>query len=384
MATTFSILPDQVTETWEWLTDVLSSWNGTEQRIQLRQFPRVTQRMRFRAMDEVERAEQLRLLAEDLDSPDNVPLFAWSAPVAAPASSGTGTVTIDTTALSLNVGDRIVLMNPATREAYGYQLTAVTDTDCDLATNLDVDIDEDWYGMKAMLGLMENRSNLRWGVLTGAHDIDVRSWISPYVQRTGTGASLTNFNSLPLLERTVEDGITDRPEFVRTITDFNIGRRNIGTRHTVMDINGQRSFIVDRADSDDIDYWRLFLDTVKGAQKAFLLSTQLEDMTLASGLSQAGTSMTINEQDQSTLFHPYDSFKNFEIVYSDGTSSNHTISTSVAGVITFTPALPNDPKVANVDRISYLLKVRMTDRITWEHGPVSSRLKFGISTTDDG
>lgn len=385
--TTITFLPEQgsVNEAWTWETDVLTTWNGSETRLSLAPTPRVEQRGSFRAVTPGERRETWLRFAEDLDSPDVVPLWAWGSRVNASASSGTATVTFDTARAQVAVGDHLILVKVGTGESQAHLINAVTATTVTLATNLTADIDADWTAYKGMLALIKNSNSLGFAQTDGTLSLRMDSWEEPVVQAENTAASLTTFNSLPVLERLTLAPATEEHEFPRTVLDFGLGGRSIGTRNTNVLVTLKRRFLVDRAtDPADVDYWRLFLDTVKGSWKAFLMSTQLEDMTLASGLSQGGTTMTVSEGVYD-LYHAFDAYKNFEIVYSDGTSSYHTITNSASnGVVTFTPALPSDPKVSSVDRISYLLKCRMADRLQWRHRALKSELAFDVTTTNDG
>jgi len=387
MASTFSILPERgVKERWAWETDVMTSWNGSETRMALLDRPRVTQQVQFKAVEPAERREMMRLLAEDLDNPDTVPLWGWSARVGASANSGTAVVTFDTERAQITTGDRVVLLNVDTGETQSMLVQSMTSTTATMTTNLSQNIDASWVAYKAMVALIDNKSVMEWAQSAGKMSLSMQSWVEPEVEREGSAVSITTFNSLPYLEKSALARGQEKYEFPRTITDFGIGARTIGTRHPALDIVMKRKYQVNRlTDVADADYWRLFLNTVKGNWKAFLINTQLHDMTLATDLVAAATTMTINELDLDTLFHTNEAFKNFEILYSDGTVSQHTITGSTgAQLVTFTPALPNDAKVTSVDKISYLLKVRMSDKLEWRHQSIWSELAFEVRTTDDG
>lgn len=382
--TSFVILPDAVTETWSWTVDLMSTWDGSESRFALQSKPRVEQTLTFNAVTQAERRDLWRTLASDLRNPDTQPLYGWGANLSAASLSGTNTISVDTTQLSLNQLDRIILVNPETEEAEDFTITSVTDSSVTLATNLSQNVDQDWIAFKGLLSLLSNQSSIRIQTVAGSFQVSMESWQSPEVQRTGTSAVLTTFNSLPVLERDALADAAETLQFEREIIDFGLGSKVLGVSNTNVDVRLRRQFRVVMNDADDKDYWRLFFDTVQGGWKAFLMSTKLEDLTLASPLSQGGTTMSVNEVDADTLFQDFASFQNFEIIYSDGTFSRHTITDATGGTITFTPALPSDPKVANVDRISYLLKVRMGNSCRWQHGSLISRVSFDTFSTDDG
>jgi len=373
------IIPDLgLVEVWLFQTDVISTWNGTESRMSLRPKPRVQQRGKFAALEQDERRDILALLATDLVNPNTVPLWAWSSKLTADQTAGNTAISADTTLMSLANGDYVVLVNPATRATETNTVSNVTDTGFDLDTVLTQNVTTGWFAIKAMVGLWENKRTLGWSTVTGDYEFQLDSWVDPIVQRTGTAAALNTLNSLPILERTVLAGAGEEPEFPRDVIDYG-GARVIATRYSNIRRGSRAAFLVDRADSDDIDYWRLFLDTVKGNWKAFLLSTQLEDLTVSGSLTQGSSTFIVNEAPLDFATYHY-----IEIVYSDGTSSNHQITNIAGGTLTVSPAIPSDPKVANVDRISYLLKRRMADRCEWKHNGTKSILSFTVMTTNDG
>jgi len=126
-----------------------------------------------------------------------------------------------------------------------------------------------------------------------------------------------------------------------------------------------------------------FFDSVRGAWKPFLLSTQLSDLTLVSPPTQNGTSITV-DQNQSEPLWSYDTFRYIEILYLDGTKSHHRIDSSSGGQINISPNIPDDPKVSDVIRVSYMLKTRMDDQVQIQHTHLESVISMSVKTTDDG
>lgn len=384
--TRLAILPDlAVEETWLWATDVMETRNGTEQRFSLQPAPSITQTLGFNPVDQPQRVDFWFGLSDDLGQASIYPLFGWGARITASAISTATIINAATPQMALNEDDYVFLVNPKTEEVIQRQASAVTATSITLTAQLGQAIDTDWFVYKGMQALAGNGNEISFGTVAGEVSLPLQSLEPPYVQRTNASASLTNFNSLPVLEKTILGGVQENVELVRDLTDFGLGRAQVFTRRNSVRINRRRvSFLIDRYTIADVDYWRLFLDTVRGRWKAFLLNTQLDDMPLGATLGQNATTLQVDRSGFGTNFLDHAAFENFEIHYSDGTSSRHT-ATSVSGTtVTFAPATPNDPKVANVERISYLLKARMADRLTWRHFPRKSRLTFDMTTTDSG
>ncbi len=371
-------------EDWTHDTDILPSWNGVEQRIALQSRPRVRQRMTFNVVTQAQRRAFWELFGDSLDIPIDIPMFAWGTKVTAAALTGASQVFFNTSLASIADGDKVILLNPDTGVSQSLTVNVTSADNVTTVETLNQDVTTAWVAFKGMTALIQNGPTIGWQTVTGEVSITADSWVDPIVQRTGGTATLNTLNSLPILERKFLEGSDERPEFVRDVIDFG-GAREIGTRFYGTRFNGRKVFRVKRWDPDDSDYWRLFIDTANGAQKAFLLGTQLDDMTLSTALVAAGTTMVINELDAYQEYHVNEAFQYFQITYTDGTTSEHQILSSVSnGTVTFTPALPNDPKVANVEKISYLLKTRMSDAVRWQHDSVDSFLTFSTTTTNDG
>lgn len=378
------IAPDEgLTETWTWQTDIITTWNGTESRLSLRDLPRVQQSGEISILNSPERVQLVSELAAQLNTPSVYPLWAWTARVNG-SSIGTGTTTVqaDTRIMCLAEGDYVSLLDRRTNTVITGLASSVSDTEFVIDT--EATITTDWLASKAMTAILDNNPSINWGTVAGRYRFDMNSFIEPEIQRVNTAAVLTTLDGFPILDKTVLEDAEEQPEYVREITDFG-GARTIGTRYPNMRINGNVSYLVDRFDLADIDFWRLFLDTVKGSWKAFLASTQRSDFTLASPLVQNGNTISTNQSDRDATLQDAATYQYIRIYYADKTTSDHQITNfSASGVITIADTLPNDPKVANVDRISYLLKMRMGDRVRWTHGSRNSILSMGFTTTNDG
>jgi len=389
MPACLNIFPEvPITEEWSYLTDILTTHNGTESRISLRGDPRVKVSADFAVVTQEERRELTSYLMTVLDTPGINPIWPYAARITQETSSGASRVYFGPATVQLSDGAPLVLINPTTRACEVMYTTTINSDGANLATNTVNDIDTSWFAVKGMNTLVDNGSGFGWRQITGGMEANFESWVQTPIIRADNAESLTTLDGLPILERTALSGGTEGFEFVREVVDYDVGVKDISTRHSHAQIKGRRTFKVDRIrDATDFDYWAVFFDTIRGSWKPFLISTQLKDMTLASTLVANGTTMSIDQADADTLFHAFSMGSHFEILYSDGTKSRHTISGSTGSgpvTVTFSPNLPNDAKVTSVARISYLLKARASDRIVWTHDHTESKVSFEIRTTDEG
>ena len=120
----------------------------------------------------------------------------------------------------------------------------------------------------------------------------------------------------------------------------------------------------------------------KGAQKEFLLSSQLPDLTLETQPSVGENVLTILEKKYpATLFK---TFKRLVIYYDDDSISYHTVENATAGVDTATIHIePAITKTEALIKLSFLQKVRASDKITFEHHQRHSYLFFGVTLIHD-
>lgn len=376
-------------ERWEWKTDILTSYNGSEQRISLRERPRIVQNVSFSSMDQERRRAVFSMLMTNIQNVFTTPLWAYNSKLTQSSLSGTSRVYFNPAECPVIAGELLVLINPRSGDTQSYFIAAVYVDGCDITGVLSGTVDTDHLAVLGYKAIIEDKASMGIQSVTSDIKMSLPSWTEPTIVRSGSIVSLAIYDTFPVLEKTIIAGMKNIVSFKRRVIDYEIGLRNFSTGWNHAVIKESLSFKVSRVlNTDDLDYWRLFISTVKGAQKAFLLSTGMEDLTLSTPLIQNGGSVIINETSHVALFHVYESFKRIKISYSDGTFSYHTITASVDNgsdaTLTITPLLPNDAKVSNIYSISYLLKGHMGDIVTWGHGHLDSELSMEFSTTDQG
>ncbi len=385
-----SLYPDVgFTERWEWKTDILTSYNGAEQRISVRERPRIVQKVSFSAMDQEQRRSIFSLLMTNIENVFTTPLWAYNSRLTQGSSSGTSRVYFDPAACPISDGGLIVFINPHTEDIQSYYVNTIYTDGCDITGVLSADVTTKHIAVLGYKAMIDDKADMSTDLITTKSRVSFSSWLEPIVVRSGNSITLNTYDSLPVLDKIIKAGVKSSLVFKRRVKDPETGLRSFSTGWSHAVIKEVLSFKVNRVlDTDDLDYWRLFVDTIKGAQKAFLLSTNMEDVTLSTTLVQNDSSVIINETDHVLLLHPYDSFKRIRILYSDGTHSYHSITSSVDNggdaTLTVTPLLPNDAKVTNVSRISYLLKGHAGDTVTWRHGHLDSEVSLEFATTDQG
>ena len=384
----FNVIPNfGILEKWEWLTDILTTHNGTESRIALRELPRVTVQAPFPVITQEQRRSLGLILEQNIKTIVETPLWPYVSPITQVTTSGNSRVYFEPSRVPVVDGGILILYNPVDGTMYEDDIVSVETDGAVLADNVSEDIEGHWLAIMGFEGRINDDSGFTLGPDTAELQLEVQAYVDPAIERTDTAASLTTLNSLPILERKFLVGAGDGLSYTRETIDGDVGLRADYSRHPHARYSGPRTFITQRLfDPTDFDYWRKFFATVKGGQGAFLLSTQMKDLTVNTTFSANASSISVVEGGKTDRMD-YATWQYIEIEYSDGSISRHRITASVGAgptTLTISPNLPNDSKVANVSRISYLLKTRMADTIQFSHGPTATAISFDVTTTDQG
>jgi hypothetical protein len=386
VAETLPILPEiPVNEVWRFRTDVLTNYLGGESRLSIMLDPRVDVDFDVRVVDYEERRILYGLSASNIKVQSSIPFYQYSAPITAVTSIGGNRMYFDPGLCNARVGRTLIIMNRATLST---QLGSVTALHADGAT-ISSAVGEEvspglWFAIPAMSMFLRDDSGLDFGTQAGTYKLSANSIETWSLQRPSASVSINLFDSLPLVEKpfliTTPERFAYRRELMGGTT---VGAQQIRSRDTYAVVKRSVKFSVDRT-TDEMDYWREFFALIRGAQKPFLLSTQLPDLTLRVAHADGASTLDINETYYEAKLYPLDSFKRVWIAYTDGTSSQHVISNSTTDAssntqLSITPALT---LTKTVSRISFLMKMRASDTVKLEHYNDYSYVKFGCRSTN--
>ncbi len=386
---TLSFIPSvPVQETWTFNTDVIKTRNGAESRLSLREFPRVSLDADFPVITQTERSKFSQYLINNINAIEVIPIWPYLSKLTADASSGGSAISFDVSRVPVVVGGKIAIVNDRTNDFQSYEVATVVSDGCTLTSVLTGDVTTAHYAILAMDSLIEGSGKNSIDTITQEYSMKFNSWVEPELQRPGSAASLTTYDSLPVLDKRPLDGKTEQIGILKEIFDNEIGMRDLISPHLHPNIVNSMSFEVRRQTvPEDFDFWRLFFATTRGGWKPFLHPTYMNDFNLTTPLVAAGTTIVAEENGFTDVLLGYEAFLRIEIEYSDKTISRHNITNVSVGAeltLTISPALPNDAKVSNVERISHLLKMRGADTVSLSHGSLSTTISFDAVTTDEG
>lgn len=372
----FGLIPNaNISETWEWKTDVLRTINGTESRFSLRPRPRVSLTASFGPLTQEQLREYQDAALTNIQGVLYIPLWQYASQLTQSSSAGVSRVYFDPVRVPVADGGRIFLINPRQRLVETHEVTTTEADGATLATTIANDVGTGWVVCLGMRGYIpDNDSTFDIFQITGTYEVSFVSTEEPAVQRQNAASAVATHNSLPVLERKILAGSATSLGFNKEILDYG-GTRFLRSAELTTILSGRRVCLMDRVlSTTDMDYWREFLDTVKGAWKPFYISTYMQDLT-ASGTPS--TTITFNED---TPESDNETFSNIEIEIDDGTVTRHTLSNKSGSTYDISPSFAG----GTITRISYLFKVRMSDNIGFEHGNLRSSVSFEITTTESG
>lgn len=317
----FMLIPESgVEEELSWKTDILISYNGTEQRLSLIEEPRVRLKASF-FLNQSDRRKIEREINERIKTVSVVPVWQYTARLAASTGSGGTRIYFSQGSMSLNDGQYVALIDLRTKEVYSHTIANVETDGVTLNETLTTDVDRNFIVMPAMLATIDG-ANYGWQIVTGEITLSFDSYEDNLLLDENNSVTLTTLNGLPVITETFLEGTGDDKLFEFEVLDNEIGKREYRTRHTLVRTQGDRTFTLDRyRQTDKIQWWRKFLNTVKGAWKPFYISTQLEDLVTPNNSSAADDYILIDDLD----YEYSEAFGAIEILYGDGSVSYHTI-----------------------------------------------------------
>lgn len=392
---TFNLIPDvPVNEEWEFKTNIITNQRGDEQRIALRETPRLKQQFDVEIIDLRQRREQFLLLRKNITVQTIIAFYQYASRINGNTLTSQNRFYFDPARTNARVGEFMAIVNTTTEEVIlgrvdilhsdGVTMNSVAESDI-------ISSEQTWIAIPCFMCLVEDGSGITMDTVTGVLSIKATSFNDPTLIRPNATRTFETFDGIPFLNRRPNPSAEESFAYRRELIDNDTGARDISSRDRHPQISGNRQFTVQRnQDPEEMDYWRSFFDHVKGAQKSFLLSTYFPDLTFASGqipLPDNTGIFIVNEGEVKGLLTDFDGFSRFELEYSNKERTQHKIQSSTVNgdgtlTLSFTPSIPAGAVYRSPTKISYLMRVRATDRIAWTHFANYSEVSFGIFTTD--
>lgn len=389
-----SVIPNvPVKETWEWLTDIITTEDGNEQRIALRNVPRRTMltNLTTQSIDEVRAQIDLHMFT--LGGHALIPYYQYATFLTVGAVIGATTLDVNTTKTDVRDGEFALLR---TRDGVEQliELDEVFDpVGVTLATPLSIDAAAGTWFVPVWQSLVLDGHSMRRYSIDEVSETSLPSQCTQVREsfvRPGSTTSFPNAGSglIILDKRPMANQMPeDQYHSGTTITDQDTGIRDIYTSWLHTHVLSARQYLIKR-NGTDFDFWRDFLDYVKGRRDCFLTPTYREDFYVSTAPLAGSGQLTLSGDRYSTLYFTLASHKYLRLWTAAGTHDCLVTSAlpDIDGndVITFTLALPIGAGWTDISYVSLLTKVRIgSDQIELDHYAQDTVLGLTLRTVDE-
>ena len=353
----------EIDETLEWATDILESYNGTEQRIGIREAPRQRIEYEFITTSGQQDSQMRALLFDWMARVFGVPIWFEQQPLPDGLAAGATEIPCDTTIGDFRVGSLFMIYEDAeTFEAY--EIDSMTDTAITITDGLLND-----YTSNAVVLPVRNaymKSNAARG-----------HWAS------GDSRTKVEFVTLDNVDVGDTTGQTLYESKVM-ITDYNYMDSMLETNWerpvVIIDNVSGRIFQTSRVDRSRVktrqrwelatmeDVWQIrqLLHAFNGSRLSFWLPTHRDDFELATAVGPSSTTIRVRDTFYTTYVQARRPLGDIRVTLNDGTVYTRQIigSETDSGdeVLTLSSALSGSAiQIADVARIEILMLVRITD-----------------------
>jgi len=379
-------------EEWEWLTDVMTAWDGTEQRSALRRQPR--RRLIFSSLIEnaLERALEYKRWFTYLDQSITVPFWQYSTIINAASAVSATKIYFNRDGTDFRDGDLAVIIRPSTGVSYLLRTTTIDADGANLDSPLTVGINVGDRVAPAFAGRLDNNTGPAMTSVSGS--IPFRISITDFraqFNRPTSGATIDTFDGLNVLDRQpiVRSAAPEIFDASPVILESPVGIHGAESHWLHPFISGGRQFTIPRlTNPTEMDWWRDFLTSTLGMREPFLMPTWFADLTLDSNPAQGSIQFETDDALYASDFFQYDTYKRFRLTNSAGTQIYRKVDTAVpqaggTSLITLTTPLPNEVAWGSGFTIEFLNVMRLaSDKVQLKHFALYTLLGLSVRTVD--
>lgn len=347
-----------------WLTDVLQRYNGSEQRLALRERPRRTFAGEIVITSDAERKYLYDEIYKTATGLIVIPQYHHQTPLRAPVVIGDNTIYCNTKRADLRVGGYVLLLKRNGAQILSKVSAIYADHVVVEAAHSEAVQVAGTKVMSAVTTRLPDMSGLSMRAKDGNASLQFAEFIAPEtLTHPFSTATLETHLGVPVLtRRPLADDAAEKFSTGLETIDNETGRPARFTGWDQKYVQGDRSYLINtQFVPDDLDYWFTFLEHCRGQQRAFFASTWREDL-YPSGNEFTANSLEVIGTEYSQLYHGTDTYANLELVTSVGTFwvTAATATTVGSGTrLEFTTPIPVDVSTATIERVSYLMRLRL-------------------------
>lgn len=364
--------PEQFyTEEIQWATDVIESYDGTEQRISMRLTPRQVLTFTNFQTDPQQDIQMRLALFNWMAQVWGVPIWWEQAPMTAQMNSGDVSIPVNTANADYRVGGLVFIRNPM-NQTEAFEINTIT-TNAITITSGAVNTYPKGSQVMPIRTAYAKTQTQQQVYIVGAEKLNIQFTTLDNVDLSAIAGSFTTYQGLVVL---------DDINFVDDMLSESMDRHGVVAMDNISGILYQQ-FATDRSRVYSIKTWwtdtkdqiwpiRQFFHALRGSQKTFWLPTNRNDLQLAASISGGATTFSVKYSGYS-LFGldknglPMRPFGDLRITLTNGTKILRQIlgAVSVGGVTeTFTvdsTITATTLTVSQVARIEFLQLMRIAD-----------------------
>ena len=383
-----------VIEMWEWYTNTILSFNGSEQRIGLRAQPRRRIEYPIFIRNEADRREWYHRFYLYLSQQVLLPFYQYFTLLSQDSSVSSSRIYFDPAKTDFRANDYAVIFRPSDETSYVLRLTTLQVDGADLLSPLTQNLIAGDFIAPAFFGRLQNMSGIKMKsvsgqVAIGAFIIDFRSQFN----RPGSAAVIVSYDGMQVLNRVpvvTRDSADELLDVNPILIDNKTGVTNSTSPWLHAKVQGGRQFVIARRrNPTEMDYYRDFLTNIYGSRDPFLLSTFFEDLVLSATPSAGSVQITVQNPNYALNYFAFDTYKRFQFTNPNGDVIYRKATAAVALAdnttqITLDTPLPVTGVWGVGFTIFYLNKVHLAaDDVKLTHTSMTTLLDMVVRTTDD-
>lgn len=393
-ATTLSQPPEApVTEEWEFNTGVMVSNDGSEQRFSLLSAPRRRFQLSYQIDEDVEWREQFGRIFLNAASEFLLPLFPYMTGLDNETLAGETRLYYDPAKTDVRAGENVYIWG-RDYEQFAEVVSLYTDgCEIDFQVTVDVGPRSSTRGRAFSIApvascLLSNKTRFNMKPVNGLLPIAARSnTIRSSLSRPDSSSSFTSIGSKMILDRRplANSSIDIEVDHGGDLFDFGTGYASIVTSWDAPKLSGNRTFRIHRfSDPAEMDWWRDFLEALKGPRVSFRMPTWRPDIEIVGTPANAASSLVfLSSVYSSTFFSAPGGYDYLRIETSSGVHYAKVTAVAINSdgndVVTISPAVPSGAGWQAVERVSLMPLVRLGgDTVTLRHGPLSTDIEMNI------
>lgn len=393
-ASVLDIIPDvPVNETWSWLSDVMVTTDGTEQRVGLRAVPRRKLDLTVIALGHDEIYKSIKQMLFDFGGQVVIPFYQYLTSVTAPSVAGDSDISFDPARTDMRPGEYILVRNPAMQQQL-LKITVLGVGGATLDAPLDIDLPAGSLVAPAFTCVIDNKASMAREAVHTAAQLRLNATVSQARadhSRPGSAMAITTFDGYPVLDRRPLADTSPKDSFDtgQERFDYQVGSIEQIVRWQFTRTEGGREFLIHRHDNPaEMDYWRDFTDLIVGRLNPFLLPTYREDEYIQETPLDAYNSILIKGSDYATLMWPQAPYQRLVLWTANGPQYVAVVDAVATeeghSLCTLADPMPSGAGYRNISFISYLLKVRLgSDDVKLEHYARETYLRLNVRTVPE-